>query len=184
MRFHKEPAEDFACSESSFFQAYKKTVTEDIVAQRSSTAQLRKLCRGFVQPSWLPWIASDPMSLRILPQQRFQVWWSRCPPSISIRLDMWLYTIYCRRSGLCRREEIEHSAPPLQLANLSTFRSLLFKYKRKAWLRVTKSVVLFLEVWFSYTSFGTEHGNFLGTGPREIREGSGTVSCRHFVKLT
>ena len=106
MRFHKEPAEDFACSESSFFQAYKKTVTEDIVAQRSSTAQLRKLCRGFVQPSWLPWIASDPMSLRILPQQRFQVWWSRCPPSILIRLDMWLYTIYCRRNGLCRREEI------------------------------------------------------------------------------
>ena len=29
---------------------------------------------------------------------------------------------------------IETSAPPLQLSNLSTFRSLLFKYKRKAWL--------------------------------------------------
>ena len=79
---------------------------------------------------------------------------------------------------------IEHSAPPLQLANLSTFRSLLFKYKRKAWLCLAKSVVLFLEVLFLYTSFGTEHGSFLGTGPREIREGSGTVSCRHFVKLT
>ena len=51
-----------------------------------------------------------------------------------------------RQIGSDLQHLIEHSVPPLQLANLSTFRSLLFKYKRKAWLWVAKSVVLFLEV--------------------------------------
>ena len=52
MRFHKEPAEDFACSESSFFQDYKKNsyrrYSSPAVQHRSTQETLQRICSAFL----------------------------------------------------------------------------------------------------------------------------------------
>ena len=175
-----------------------QTIIEDIVAQRSSTAQLRKLCRGFVQPSWQPWIASDPMSLRILQQQRFQVWPSRCLPPFS-RTD-WILQILLpsicyfllntrRVSLLCQVYVPAYGLWPaapdwafcsaIAVGQPVNFPQLAFQVQEKG--LVVRCEECHAVFWIQF--YCSSPTVISGIGPREIREGSRAVSCRHCVKL-